>query len=135
MPSCASFPLPIIAILSFLTLTLYPSVLGTFSCPSALHQASELPPLPSPLPSLFLSFRSPFSSAGRHDPLPRGYGNEKVDVIVVGSGVSGVEVVRNLVEMYGKIGEKVRIVVLEARDFASGATGTLSLLFTTTSLE
>ncbi|KAM0751766.1 DAO-domain-containing protein [Meredithblackwellia eburnea MCA 4105] len=95
------------------------------------HLPNDLPPCalpqPNPLPSFWTAnFSSPLTDAGKDEPLP-----EEVDIVVIGSGLTGVSTVARLVqglmeeEGDGVIaeGKTVKIVVLEARQFCSGATG------------
>ncbi|KAF7298801.1 FAD-dependent protein [Mycena indigotica] len=58
---------------------------------------------------------SPISQHGKDDPLP-----QDSDVVVIGSGVTGLAVVHTLLESSAK--KQLRIVMLEARDATSGAT-------------
>ncbi|GAA5941868.1 hypothetical protein JCM1841_004200 [Sporobolomyces salmonicolor] len=102
-----------------LTSTFAASLLSHFPPSGALPPSP--PPNPDPLPSFWTSnFSSPLTHAGENDPLPR-----EVDVVVVGAGLTGVCATEKLVELLladeGSVG-RVRIAVLEAREFCSGAT-------------
>ncbi|KAH8923787.1 FAD dependent oxidoreductase [Atractiella rhizophila] len=73
---------------------------------------------------LTLDEKNPFSSVGKDAPLP-----PKVGTTVIGSGITGVCFVWELVKMLEtredlrRKGLKFKIAILEARDFCSGATG------------
>ena len=97
----------------------FSSLLSHFPSSGSIPPSS--PPNPSPLHSFWTAnYQSPLSNRGEHDPLP-----EEADVVVIGSGLTGVCAVDQLVEelIQKKEGRKVKIVVLEAREFCSGATG------------
>ena len=76
--------------------------------------------LPSPNPTSSYWHRSPSSTLLGHRTtaeLP-----EKVDVVVIGSGITGAFAARELVEEKGR-----GVLLLEAREVAWGATGRVSL--------
>lgn len=88
------------------------------------------PPHPSPLPSFWTSaWECPLANVGARGSLPA-----EADVVVIGSGFTGTcaaarivdELVKSGAEGLGsgkREGGKVRVVVVEAREFCSGATG------------
>ncbi|GAA5964276.1 hypothetical protein JCM3765_002794 [Sporobolomyces pararoseus] len=89
--------------------------------PSGSFSPSDAPN-DGPLDSFWTkNFTSPLSDQGKDLQLP-----EQADVVVIGSGLTGVFAVDQLVEQLSKTGltssEKLKIVVLEARGFCSGAT-------------
>ncbi|GAA5870517.1 hypothetical protein JCM1840_004789 [Sporobolomyces johnsonii] len=107
---------------------LSPPLSSTFSVSSPSHfpPSGSLPPSsppnPHPLPSFWTSnFSSPLTHAGENEPLP-----SEADVVVVGAGLTGVCATEKLVDLLladeGKVGKRVRIAVLDAREFCSGAT-------------
>ncbi|EXJ85630.1 hypothetical protein A1O1_05996 [Capronia coronata CBS 617.96] len=75
-------------------------------------------PLPhdNPMPSYWLSFPSDLSKHRTTEELP-----QEADVVVIGSGYSGAATAYNLLQKDG--GKKPTVVILEARDACSGATG------------
>ncbi|GJN94061.1 hypothetical protein Rhopal_007125-T1 [Rhodotorula paludigena] len=88
-----------------------------------------LAPTLAPLPSFWTAhYTSPFQDTGATDPLPH-----EADVVVIGSGLTGVSAVDELVRLHLASSSSehtreeeqptLRIVVLEARTFCSGATG------------
>lgn len=92
---------------------------------STLPLSSSPAPLPvlKPLPSYWLdNYDSPLSTRGSDSALP-----DEVDIVIIGSGLTGTSALRFLVEKWEGLGngKKAKIVVLEAREFCSGATGTL----------
>ncbi|GAA5902191.1 NAD(P)/FAD-dependent oxidoreductase [Sporobolomyces salmoneus] len=94
------------------------SLLSQFPPSGSIPPSS--PPNPHPLNSFWTTnFASPLLDEGRDEPLP-----EQADVVVIGSGLTGICAIDRLVEQLttsaGK--EEVKIVVLEARQFCSGAT-------------
>lgn len=94
------------------------------SLPKDLPPSS--PPHPTPLPSFWTSnFSSPHNDGTKTGPVPT-----ECDIVIVGSGITGVCTASHLVEELldrGKRGvqgrRKITIVVLEAREFCGGATG------------
>ncbi|KAG2363598.1 FAD dependent oxidoreductase [Suillus spraguei] len=96
----------------------------------------ETPPLERPSPPAKLPSRNPTGSfwidsspdanplagEGSKDPLP-----SEADVCIIGAGITGVGVAYHLIELLNATSLSVecplRIVILEARDFCSGATG------------
>jgi hypothetical protein len=106
------------------------------SLEAAVHHhlpASHTSPLPSANPTIsyWLSpeFSNPFHKHGENLPLP-----EKVDITIIGSGITGIwtawKLVEGLKDLSKKDGEtkkgerkKWSIAVVEAREFCSGATG------------
>jgi hypothetical protein len=95
--------------------------------PSSHHFSPAIPPVSNSLPSYWTAnFNSSLTYAGSTAPLPR-----EADVVVVGSGLTGTSAVHELVERLlanpvkdeeGNV-ETTRVIVLEAREFSSGATG------------
>ncbi|GAA5938151.1 NAD(P)/FAD-dependent oxidoreductase [Sporobolomyces koalae] len=80
------------------------------------------PPNAAPLDSFWTKhFSGPLAHAGRDSPLP-----DHADIVVIGAGLTGTCAVDALVERLGSLptarSRKVTIVVLEAREFCSGAT-------------
>lgn len=75
-------------------------------------------PVPSPTTPLWTS-DPPYPDLVKHQSaeLPR-----KVDVAIIGSGISGAAVARSLLHNAGKNSSFDKVVVLEARDICSGAT-------------
>lgn len=69
-------------------------------------------PVPDPTLSLWTVPPSPISSV--NDPLP-----DNADIVIIGSGITGASVAYGLLSN----GSTARIVMLEARDVCSGATG------------
>ncbi|KAG2141939.1 FAD dependent oxidoreductase [Suillus clintonianus] len=65
---------------------------------------------------------NPLAGEGSQDPLP-----SEADVCIIGAGITGVGVAYHLIELLNKasisLEHPLRIVILEARDFCSGATG------------
>lgn len=47
----------------------------------------------------------------------------KADIVIIGGGYTGVSIAYHLLSKYGSISEKPSIVILEAREACSGATG------------
>lgn len=112
--------------------------------PGFPSRTAPFPPAPAPtlapLPSFWTAhYTSPFQDTGATDPLPH-----EADVVVIGSGLTGVSAVDELVRLHlassssentheggqpsldnrRSAGQPtLRIVVLEARMFCSGATG------------
>ncbi|KAK4702322.1 hypothetical protein P7C70_g3905, partial [Phenoliferia sp. Uapishka_3] len=90
------------------------------------------PPQPNPLPSFWTSnYSGHLKNANSTTPLPK----EDVDIVIIGSGLTGSCVAAHLVDGWleqrkrlalgeDAVGEKgLSIVVLDAREFCSGATG------------
>lgn len=81
-------------------------------------------PTPNPLPSFWSSsWDCPLANAGSTGDLPK-----TADVVIIGSGFTGTCAAAKLVDelLAGERvrgGGKTRVVVLEAREFCSGATG------------
>ncbi|EXJ92403.1 hypothetical protein A1O3_00954 [Capronia epimyces CBS 606.96] len=75
-------------------------------------------PLPHdrPMPSYWLSFSSDLSKHRTTETVP-----QEADVVVVGSGYSGAATAYHILE--NDDGKRTRVVILEARDVCSGATG------------
>ncbi|BGP11666.1 hypothetical protein JCM10049v2_007586 [Rhodotorula toruloides] len=102
------------------------SPLQTHGWPSdSNHFPPSPPPHPDPLPSYWLqNFSSVLTHAGMDAELP-----QEADVVVIGSGLTGTCFVDELVRLLtgdegGRFeGRTVKVVVLEARTFCSGATG------------
>lgn len=101
--------------------------------PGFPSRTAPFPPAPAPtlapLPSFWTAhYTSPFQDTGATDPLP-----DEADVVVIGSGLTGVSAVDELVRLHLASSSSehtheeeqptLRIVVLEARTFCSGATG------------
>lgn len=101
------------------------------------HLPNNLPPSPSPylnpLPSYWTkNYISPHQNSNQFNSFPNAQDEEKgVEIVVIGSGITGVctayRIVQGLLargkdEVGGKK-EKVKIIILEAREFCSGATG------------
>ncbi|KAG2072464.1 FAD dependent oxidoreductase [Suillus decipiens] len=96
----------------------------------------ETPPLERPIPPAKLPSRNPTRSfwidsspdanplagEGSKDPLP-----SEADICIIGAGITGVGVAYHLIELLNtaslSVKRPLRIVILEARDFCSGATG------------
>ncbi|KAI5476862.1 FAD dependent oxidoreductase [Pseudohyphozyma bogoriensis] len=91
------------------------------------HLAPCSTPHPAPLASFWTNgFQSELTRAGAEGSLD----GVKADVVVIGTGVTGTMAADRLVEVLaeeervaGDDGGKVKVVVLEAREFCSGATG------------
>ncbi|ORY73644.1 FAD dependent oxidoreductase-domain-containing protein [Leucosporidium creatinivorum] len=76
------------------------------------------PPHPAPLDSFWTrSFTSPLTKRNSEGAVP-----ETSDIVVIGSGITGICAATRLVEQVADA-DQLAIVVLEARDFCSGATG------------
>lgn len=66
---------------------------------------------------------NPLAEHGRHDPLPS-RSQHPVDVTIIGSGISGCFTLYHLIQALRSTSRSIsRIVMLEARQFCSGATG------------
>lgn len=106
------------------------SPLQTHGWPSdSNHFPPSPPPHPDPLPSYWLqNWSSVLTHAGMDAELP-----QEADVVVIGSGLTGTCFVDELVRLLtgdegGRFeGRTVKVVVLEARTFCSGATGAYSV--------
>ncbi|KAF6756559.1 FAD dependent oxidoreductase-domain-containing protein [Ephemerocybe angulata] len=94
------------------------------------------PPIPFPLPTkpVPLPVDKPTKSFWTHSPGANEFAREgaegelvrDADVVVIGSGLTGISAAYHLAKKLGETlgeGEGKRVVVLEARDFCSGATG------------
>ena len=91
--------------------------------PSTCDKISQAP-VPNPTKSFWLHSdpnANPLARHGADDDLPT-----SSDVVVIGSGISGIFTVFHLIDKLARDDGPLRIVVLEARDFCSGATGTSS---------
>lgn len=79
-------------------------------------------PVPHPTESFWLHSSpncNPLANHGRTSPLP-----QQVDILIIGSGISGISTLHHLVQGLRKSSRSVtNIAVLEARQFCSGATG------------
>ncbi|KAF8152841.1 FAD dependent oxidoreductase-domain-containing protein [Mycena galopus ATCC 62051] len=87
---------------------------------SVLSQRISLDPgLPHPHPSrsYWLEPSSPLNARPASPPLP-----EYADIVIIGSGISGAAIARTLLDSSDKE-QPLRVVMLEARDVCSGATG------------
>lgn len=91
------------------------------------HFPHQLPPSsaphPSPLPSFWTKhFSSDLTRRNSTGPVP-----SEADIVVIGSGITGTHTAAKLVDelLAQPHTSTVRIVVLEAREFCSGATGAL----------
>ena len=72
---------------------------------------------------------SPIARHGEMSPLPR----DEVDVVIIGSGITGTAIAKTLIEFVSepdenKVGDKsrrrdIRVVMIDARDACSGSTG------------
>ena len=72
---------------------------------------------------------SPIARHGETSPLPR----DEVDVVIIGSGITGTAIAKTLIEFVSepdenKVGDKsrrrdIRVVMIDARDACSGSTG------------
>jgi len=81
-----------------------------------------IPELNSSLPFWTIP-NSPIARHGADKELP-----QDADVVIIGSGISGTAVARTLLELHLQkhehhTGSKIKVVMLEARDACSGATG------------
>lgn len=88
-----------------------------------LHRPANLPSA-NPTRSFWThsaSDANPLASEGSHGPL-----TTDADICIIGSGISGISTAYHLAEAVGNhavLDAPLRVVVLEARDFCSGATG------------
>lgn len=73
-------------------------------------------PSSTPTESFWLSHPHPHAATHRSLSLPG-----EVDVVVIGSGITGIAVAKTLLD--SKLGGRLRVAMLEARDACSGATG------------
>ncbi|KXN84907.1 Gamma-glutamylputrescine oxidoreductase [Leucoagaricus sp. SymC.cos] len=83
-------------------------------------------PIPNPTKSFWVDTpgSNPLAREGSTGPL--GFGDEEIDVCVIGSGITGISAVYHLQRFFGTQGDSEderKVVVLEAREFCSGATG------------
>ncbi|KAG1794184.1 FAD dependent oxidoreductase [Suillus plorans] len=99
-----------------LALTEFLDNLHTFQTLQARIQRSPGLPLPNPSRSFWCYPPSPIATHVSQLPT-------HADFIVVGSGITGTSVVRRLLYSASAEGHNVRVVMLEARDVCSGATG------------
>ena len=80
-------------------------------------------PVPDSTRSFWLNSSAdcnPLADHGRHAPLPA----STVDIAIIGTGISGVSTLHHLIQEFRRTNRAVtRIVLLEAREFTSGATG------------
>ncbi|KAF9445786.1 DAO-domain-containing protein [Macrolepiota fuliginosa MF-IS2] len=100
-----------------------PLVLSNHSHP---RPSWSSPPVSNPTKSFWTDTpnANPLAHEGSTGPL--GFGGEDVDVCVIGSGITGISAVYHLhryLEAQGSGGVERKVVVLEAREFCSGATG------------
>ncbi|KAK7456396.1 hypothetical protein VKT23_010644 [Stygiomarasmius scandens] len=77
-------------------------------------------PVSNPTKSFWINTpnANPLASEGSDGPLTR-----EADVCVIGSGMTGISAVYHLARTLGDVDHKLDVVVLEAREFCSGATG------------
>ncbi|CAE7057312.1 unnamed protein product [Rhizoctonia solani] len=80
-------------------------------------------PIPNPTKSFWLDSEpsaNPLGQVGSTGPLP-----DAADVVIIGSGITGCSTAYHLSQLFQKSGGKKgrSVVILEARDFCSGATG------------
>ncbi|CAE6420354.1 unnamed protein product [Rhizoctonia solani] len=85
-------------------------------------RASPLP-APNPTKSFWLDSEAsanPLGQVGSTGPL-----SEAADIVIIGSGITGCSTAYHLSQLFRKSGERKNqsVVILEARDFCSGATG------------
>ncbi|KAG1747870.1 FAD dependent oxidoreductase [Suillus paluster] len=110
-----------------------PQILGKFE---HAQRVLETPPsehplhpakLPSrnPTPSFWIDSSpdaNPLAGEGSQDPLP-----SEADICIIGAGITGVGVAYHLIELLNNaslsLEHPLKVVILEARDFCSGATG------------
>ncbi|KAG5640628.1 hypothetical protein DXG03_007889 [Asterophora parasitica] len=124
--------LPLLHRLRNLFLRTFLRFLRLFSPPLSklLTRISLSPGLPVPLPSHSPSYwLTPPSPLAQHNASYPGWSERYADVVVIGSGITGTSVVRTLLDWdreqggAGEGGETLQVVMLEARDTCSGATG------------
>ncbi|KAG1775000.1 FAD dependent oxidoreductase [Suillus placidus] len=102
--------------LARLALTEFLDNLHTFQTLQARIQGSPGLPLPNPSRSFWSYPPSPIATHVSQLPT-------HADFVVVGSGITGTSVVRRLLDSASADGHGIRVVMLEARDACSGATG------------
>jgi len=89
-----------------------------------LKQPSDNPASPLPVPNPTKSFwlntpgASPLAKEGSHGPL-----TTDADICIIGSGITGVSTAYHLAQQLNQVDRPIKTVILEARDFCSGATG------------
>ncbi|EKM77231.1 hypothetical protein AGABI1DRAFT_43824 [Agaricus bisporus var. burnettii JB137-S8] len=111
----------------FLTLSSSNSQLLNPQAPWSLSNYSRPPWLTLPVTNPTKSFWidkpgvNPLAREGSTGTL--GFGDEDVDVCVIGSGITGISAVYHLQRLLDAQGIDKKVVVLEAREFCSGATG------------
>ncbi|KAG0704631.1 FAD dependent oxidoreductase-domain-containing protein [Suillus ampliporus] len=120
-------------LLSWSAMPVNPQILGKLEHSQKVLETppSEHPARPAKLPSRnpTRSFwidsspdANPLAGEGSQDPLP-----SEADVCIIGAGITGVGVAYHLIELLNNaslsLEDPLRIVILEARDFCSGATG------------
>jgi glycine/D-amino acid oxidase-like deaminating enzyme len=93
--------------------------------PPSEHPTPAKLPSPNPTRSFWIDSSpdaNPLAGQGSKDPLP-----SKADICIIGAGITGVGVAYHLIELLNNASHSIkrplRIVILEARDFCSGATG------------
>ncbi|CEL51577.1 hypothetical protein RSOLAG1IB_00112 [Rhizoctonia solani AG-1 IB] len=89
------------------------------------QSSPRISPLPAPNPtkSFWLDSEAsanPLGQVGSAGPLP-----EAADIVIIGSGITGCSTAYHLSQLFRRSGERRNqsVVILEARDFCSGATG------------
>ncbi|KAG6843699.1 hypothetical protein H0H87_001518 [Tephrocybe sp. NHM501043] len=75
-------------------------------------------PVPNPTESYWQTPRAPIASHGEQGEL-----SEYADVVIIGSGITGTAVARTLLDWERDHGRSTRVLMLEAREACSGATG------------
>ncbi|KAH9852000.1 FAD dependent oxidoreductase [Lenzites betulinus] len=87
--------------------------------PAQSSQAASLP-VPNPTKSFWLDTpdANPLAKEGSDGPL-----TADADIVILGSGITGVSAAYHLSRLLSATDQPLKVVILEARDFCSGATG------------
>ena len=99
--------------------------LRTFQILQARIQRSPGLPLPNPTPSFWCYPPSPIATHASQLPT-------YADFVIIGSGITGTSLARKLLDTLHGDGHNVKVLMLEAREVCSGATGR-QVLHTSTS--
>ncbi|KAF8233887.1 FAD dependent oxidoreductase [Tricholoma matsutake] len=89
-----------------------------------LKQPSDNPVATLPVPNSTQSFwlntpgANPLANEGSHGPL-----TTDADICIIGSGITGVSTAYHLAKQLDQVDRPIKTVILEAREFCSGATG------------
>lgn len=107
-----------LSLLKFIAITVK-DLSKTYSTVSKKIETSPGLPVSNPSRSYWMYPPSPIAQTGSNDTLP-----EYADIVIIGSGITGTAVAKTLLETsQSRTSAPLRVVMLEAREACSGATG------------